>query len=79
MAKKKFKPEEIILNLREIEIGQGKGQDTATACRNVGITDVTYYRWRKEYGGMKIDQAKRYKELERENPKTARLFAINGT
>jgi len=79
MAKKKFKPEEIILKLREIEIGQGKGQDTATACRNAGITDVTYYRWRKEYGGMKIDQAKRYKELERENPKTARLFAINGT
>ena len=52
--------------MREVEVHQGKGLDVATACKQVGITDVTYYRWRKKYGGMKIDQAKQYKELERE-------------
>jgi len=75
MAKQRFKPEEIILKLREVEIGQGKGLDTVTACRNVGITDVTYYRWRKEYGGMKIDQAKKFKELERENTRLKKIVA----
>lgn len=75
MAKQRFKPEEIILKLREVEIGQGKGLDIATACRNAGITDVTYYRWRKEYGGMKIDQAKRFKELERENGRLKKIVA----
>jgi putative transposase len=75
MAKQRFKPEEIILKLREVEIQQGKGLDTATACRNAGITDVTYYRWRKEYGGMKIDQAKRFKELERENARLKKIVA----
>lgn len=75
MAKQRFKPEEIILKLREVEIGQGKGLDTVTACRNAGITDVTYYRWRKEYGGMKIDQAKRFKELEKENSRLKRIVA----
>jgi hypothetical protein len=75
MAKKRFKPEEIILKLREVEIGQGKGLDTTTACRNAGITDVTYYRWRKEYGGMKMDQAKKYKELERENARLKKIVA----
>jgi putative transposase len=75
MAKQRFKPEEIILKLREVEIGQGKGLDTVTACRNAGITDVTYYRWRKEYGGMKIDQAKRFKELEQENGRLKKIVA----
>jgi transposase-like protein len=75
MAKQRFKPEEIILKLREVEIGQGKGLDTITACRNAGITDVTYYRWRKEYGGMKLDQAKRYKELEHENARLKKIVA----
>jgi hypothetical protein len=75
MAKQRFKPEEIILKLREVEIGQGKGLDTVTACRNAGITDVTYYRWRKEYGGMKINQAKRYKELEHENTRLKKIVA----
>ena len=64
-----------IMKLREVEIQQGKGLDTVAACRAVGITDATYYRWRKEYGGMKIDQAKKYKELERENARLKRLVA----
>ena len=75
MAKQRFKPEEIILKLREIEIHQGKGMDILTACKQAGITDATYYRWRKEYGGMKIDQAKKYKDLERENVRLKKLVA----
>ena len=72
---KRFKPEEIIMKLREVEIHQGKGLDITAACRQAGITDATYYRWRKEYGGMKIDQAKKYKELERENARLKKLVA----
>ena len=72
---KRFKPEEIIIKLREVEIQQGKGLDINAACRQVGITDATYYRWRKEYGGMKIDQAKRYKEIEQENSRLKKLVA----
>ncbi len=72
---KRVKPEEIIMKLREVEIHQGKGLDISAACRQVGITDATYYRWRKEYGGMKIDQAKKYKELERENARLKKLVA----
>ena len=75
MARQRFKPEDIIIKLREIEIHQGKGLDVAAACRQVGITDATYYRWRKEYGGMKIDQAKKYKELEQENTRLKKLVA----
>ncbi len=75
MARQKYKAEEIILKLREVEIQQGKGLDTVSACRQVGITDATYYRWRKEYGGMKMDQAKKYKELERENTQLKKLVA----
>lgn len=72
---KKFKPEDIVLKLREVEIQQGKGLDINAACRQVGITDATYYRWRKEYGGMQLDQAKKYKELERENTRLKKLVA----
>ena len=72
---KRVKPEEIIMKLREVEIHQGKGLDISAACRQAGITDATYYRWRKEYGGMKIDQAKKYKELERENARLKKLVA----
>jgi transposase-like protein len=63
------------MKLREVEIHQGKGLDISSACRQVGITDVTYYRWRKEYGGMKIDQAKKYKELECENTRLKKIVA----
>ena len=72
---KRSKPEDIIMKLREVEIHQGKGLDVMTACRQVGITDATYYRWRKEYGGMKIDQAKKYKELELENTRLKKIVA----
>ncbi len=75
MARQRYKAEEIIMKLREVEIHQGKGLDTAGACRQVGITEATYYRWRKEYGGMKIDQAKKYKDLERENTRLKKLVA----
>ncbi len=73
--RKRFKPEEIIIKLREVEILQGKGKDISIACREAGITDATYYRWRKTYGGMKIDQAKKYKELESENTRLKKLVA----
>jgi len=72
---KRFKPEDIIMKLREVEIQQGKGLDITAACRQAGITDATYYRWRKEYGGMKIDQARKYKDLERENVRLKKLVA----
>ena len=75
MARKRLRPEEIILKLREVEIQQGKGLDLIAACRNVGITDATYYRWRKRYGGMQIDQAKKYKEMERENSRLKKIVA----
>jgi transposase-like protein len=75
MARQRFKPEDIIIKLREIEIHQGKGMDIMSACRQAGITDATYYRWRKEYGGMKIDQARKYKELEQENIRLKKLVA----
>jgi len=67
MAKKRFKAEEIVIKLREVEIFTNKGMGTPEACRNIGISEQTYYRWRKQYGGMKIDQAKKYKALEQEN------------
>ena len=72
---KRIQPEEIIMKLREVEMHQGKGLDLESACRQAGITDATYYRWRKKYGGMKIDQAKRYKELENENTRLKKLVA----
>ena len=75
MAKKKFKAEEIVMKLREIELMTSKGSDTGQACRQAGITEQTYYRWRKQYGGMKIDQAKKYKALEKENTRLKKLVA----
>lgn len=75
MAKKRFTAEQIVLMLREAEIQLGKGLDLAQACRNLGFSTHNYYRWRKEYGGMKIDQAKRLKDLEQENSRLKRLVA----
>ena len=72
---KRYKTEEIVMKLREAEILLGKGMDIASACRQVGISDQTYYRWRKEYGGLQMDQAKKYKELERENARLKKLVA----
>jgi putative transposase len=64
---KRHKPEEIIAKLRQVEVMTGQGTSMADAIRSIGVTEVTYYRWRSEYGGMKVDQVKRLKELEVEN------------
>jgi len=72
---KRFKAEEIVMKLREVELAMNKGMDITQACRQAGISDQSYYRWRKEYGGMKLDQAKKYKELERENSRLKKLVA----
>jgi transposase-like protein len=72
---KRFKTEEIVMKLREAEILLGKGMDITSACRQIGISDQTYYRWRREYGGLQLDQAKKYKELERENTQLKKLVA----
>ena len=64
---KRHKPEEIIAKLRQVEVMTGQGTSMADAIRSIGVTEVTYYRWRSEYGGMKLDQMKRLKELEVEN------------
>ena len=75
MPAKKFKPEQIVTLLRQIEVEVANGKATPQACRDAGITEQTYYRWRKEYGGLKLDQAKRLKALEQENAKLKRLVA----
>jgi putative transposase len=75
MAIKRYKPEQIVTVLRQIEVEIANGKTTPQACKEAEITQQTYYRWRKEYGGLKLDQAKRLKELERENAKLKRLVA----
>ncbi|HTV65418.1 MAG TPA: IS3 family transposase [Bryocella sp.] len=75
MPQKKYKAEQIVTLLRQIEVEVANGKSTPQACRDAGITDQTYYRWRKEYGGLKLDQAKRMKELEKENAKLRRVVA----
>jgi putative transposase len=75
MPMKRFKPEQIVNLLRQIEVEMANGKTTPQACKEAEITQQTYYRWRKEYGGLKLDQAKRLKELERENAKLKRLVA----
>jgi transposase-like protein len=72
---KRYKPEQIVTLLRQIEVGIANGKPTPQACKEAEITVQTYYRWRKEYGGLKLDQAKRLKELVRENSKLKRLVA----
>ncbi len=75
MPMKRYKAEQIVTLLRQIEVGIANGKPTPQACKEVEITQQTYYRWRKEFGGLKLDQAKRMKELERENVKLKRLVA----
>jgi transposase-like protein len=75
MGKKRFKAEQIIRMLREADVEVAKGQSIAHICRKLGISEQTYYKWRKEYGGMKVDQAKRLKELEVENSRLKKLVA----
>jgi len=75
MARKRYTAEDIIGHLRTIEIETGKGLAIVDACRKLGITEQTYYRWKKEYGGLRVDQAKRLKSLEQENARLKRLVA----
>ena len=67
MARKHHKPEEIVAKLRQVEVLVGQGKAVAEAVRAIGVTEATYYRWRSEYGGLKLDQVKRLKQLEQEN------------
>ena len=75
MSRKRFTAEQIISKLREAEIELAKGKTVGQACRKISVTDQTYYRWRKEYGGLRLDQAKRLKTLEKENARLKKLLA----
>ena len=77
MGRKRHTAEQIIGKLRTTEIDLAKGLGTADVVRKLGITEQTYYRWRKEYGGLRLDQAKRLKELEKENVRLKKLVAEN--
>ena len=75
MSRKRHTPEQIIRKLREAEVELSKGHTTGDVARKLGITEQTYYRWRREYGGLTTDQAKRLKELEKENSRLKKLLA----
>ena len=75
MARKRFTPERIIGKLREAEVLLAQGQKMGQVCKRIAVTEQTYYRWRKEYGGLRLDQAKRLKVLEKENARLKKLVA----
>jgi len=75
MARKRYTAEEIVNKLREAEVLIAKGMTIALVCKQIGVTDQTYYKWRREYGGLKTDQAKRFKQLEQENARLKKLVA----
>jgi transposase-like protein len=75
MARKRHKAEEIVAKLRQVEVLTAQGRPVAEAVRSIGVTEVTYYRWRLEYGGLKGDQVKRLKELEAENNRLRRAVS----
>jgi putative transposase len=75
MSRKRFTPEQIIGKLREAEVALAQGQIAAQVCRSLGIAEQTFYRWRREYGGLKIEQAKRLKALEQENARLRRAVS----
>ena len=75
MARKRYTPEQIIRMLREAEINLYQGKTVGDVCRQPGIAEQTYYRWRKEYGGMKVSQAKRMKQLEKENQRLRKVVS----
>jgi putative transposase len=75
MNRKRFSAQEIVNKLRQAEVLIAQGQSVTQASKQIGVVEQTYYRWRKEYGGLKTDQAKRLKELERENSRLKRLLA----
>jgi hypothetical protein len=72
---KKHSPEQIVTLLRQVEVAVANGKTTGQSCKEAAITEQTYYRWRKEFGGLQVDQARRLKELEQENAKLKRLVA----
>lgn len=75
MAKRRYRVEQIISKLREAEVLISQGRTTSQACKQIGVSDQTYYRWRKEYGGLKLDQAKRLRDLEKENLRLKKIVA----
>jgi transposase-like protein len=75
MPKKRYRPEDIIAKLREADIYISQGKTVAETIKHLGVSDVTYYRWRKEYGGMTTTQVKRLKELEKENQRLRRAVS----
>ena len=75
MPRKTYTPEQIIGKLRQIEVLIAQGKSTGVACKEAGVSEQSYYRWRKEYGGLRLDQAKRLKELEKENQRLKKLVA----
>ena len=75
MGRKRMAAEQVIPKLREAEVEIGRGQSVAQVCKKLGVTETTYYRWRREYGGMRTEQAKRLKDLERENARLKTLLA----
>ncbi|MCC6951070.1 MAG: transposase [Phycisphaerales bacterium] len=75
MGRKRHSAEEVIHKLRQADVELGKGNTVAGVCKLLGVTEQTYFRWRKEYGGLKVDQARRFKELEQENARLKRLLA----
>jgi transposase-like protein len=75
MARRKYTPEQIISKLREVEVALAQGATVALAVRDIEVTEQTYYRWRREYGGLTVEQAKRLKELEKENLRLRRAIS----
>ena len=75
MSRKRYSTERIIGMLRQAEVALSQGRTTGGVCRELGISEQSYYRWRKEYGGLKVDQAKRLKELEKENARLRRAIS----
>ena len=75
MARKRYNAEQIVAKLRQAEVELAKGQTTAQVCKKLGVSEQTYYRWRREYGGLSLDQAKRLKQLEKENARLKRVVA----
>ena len=75
MARRKFTPEQIISKLREVEVALAQGATVSLTARGIGVTDQNYYRWRREYGGLTVEQAKRLKELEKENLRLRRAVS----
>jgi putative transposase len=75
MARKIYKPEEIVAKLRQVDVLHSQGISMVDAISQIGVSEVSYYRWRKEYGGMKTDQLKRLKELEKENQRLRRAVS----